>query len=146
MEQTESRVSRRSLLKRAGVGAALVGGGALVTSPIASAQPTLAGLCAELSAGNDGPACGPCDYQVNCGDGCGCVVGTDGCCFCHQGQSCTGAKACKHNSDCPPGWKCAFTCCPQGPICVQGCWHPGVQPNGVAAKLQPGNSSTRVGR
>lgn len=123
MEATDTRVSRRTLLKRASVGVAALGAGSLLTAQAASAKTGVGDpKCARLSWAHDDPACGACEYQRHCGSNCGCVVGTDGCCFCHQSISCSGATSCETDHHCPPGWKCAHTCCGEGePICVPPC-------------------------
>ena len=112
MASVDERVSRRRLLKRAGVGAALLGAGSMLTASSAAAQgdPT----CIRTG------GCGECNFQTTCGEGCGCVITVEGCCFCHQGISCGGATQCHHSSDCPPGWECAYTCC-GGTICIPPC-------------------------
>ena len=112
MASVDERVSRRRLLKRAGVGAAVLGAGSMLTASSAAAQgdPTCIGA----------GGCGECTFQTTCGAGCGCVITVEGCCFCHQGISCGGATPCHHTSDCPLGWECAYTCC-GGTICIPPC-------------------------
>ncbi len=108
----DERVSRRRLLKRAGVGAAVIGAGSMVTAGTASAV----GFCHDCS-------CSPCGSGNGCGHWFGhgvctaCVPTTEGCCFCHEGIACDGATGCANSGDCPPGWACAATCC-GGLICV----------------------------
>ena len=104
MASIDERVSRRRLLKRAGVGVAAVGAGSMLTAGPAFA----AGACHDC-------ACGPCDGQVPCqpthhASG-WCVPTTEGCCFCHEGSSCACLDDCTTSGDCPPGWACALSCC-----------------------------------
>jgi hypothetical protein len=110
MAVTDERVSRRRLLKRAGVGAAVLGAGSLVTAGTASA----AGNC---NAGE----CHACTHTPSCTDGHhgtgGCVPTTEGCCFCHEPSFCFCLPSCTASSQCPPGWACAMTCC-GGFLCV----------------------------
>ncbi len=81
MTIADERVSRRRLLKRAGVGAAVLGAGSMVTAGTASAV----GFCHDCG-------CGVCSGQVPCGPGHHgggwCIPTTEGCCFCHQGSNC----------------------------------------------------------
>ena len=123
-EATEIRVSRRKLLKRAGVGAAVVGAGSMVTSSTAgAAAETEPHVC--IHAGG----CFACSGQPTCGNCCGCVITVEGCCFCHEAVFCGDATPCHTSSQCPPGFACALTCCGGGPICVPRCFgnpHPPV--------------------
>ena len=120
MAVSEKRVTRGRLLKRAGIGAAALGAGSLVTAGTAGAAFPPSKECTTVG------GCGVCSdpAQVTCGSGCGCVVTVEGCCHCHQGISCGNphAIACTKSSQCPPGWACARTCC-NGfePICVPHC-------------------------
>ena len=121
MAVNEDRVSRRRLLKRAGAGAVVLGAGSMLTSA-AYANAFELDVCTKQAVDGDVAACGACASQTPCGDGCGCVVATGGCCFCHQGISCADARASKFNKDCPAGWKCAAaTCCGPTAICVPPC-------------------------
>jgi hypothetical protein len=117
MAVSEGRVSRRGLLKRAGVGAAALGAGSMLTTSTASANAPASRIC--LTAGG----CGVCAGQADCdGCDCSCVVTVEGCCFCHQPVFCTGIPTCTSSAGCPPGWVCARTCCFGGdPICVPHC-------------------------
>jgi hypothetical protein len=110
MATIDERVSRRRLLKRAGVGAAVLGAGAMVT----------AGSGAGATFGNcDACHCGVCSGQVPCTPfNAWCVPTTEGCCFCHQSSNCGCLDTCDATSDCPAGWACALTCCGLEPVCV----------------------------
>jgi hypothetical protein len=116
MAVSEGRVSRGGLLKRAGVGAAALGAGSMLTASTASANAPASRICAT----NGG--CGQCANQVDCGPCCACVVTVEGCCFCHEFVFCDAGLACTSSAGCPPGWVCARTCCFGGdPICVPHC-------------------------
>jgi hypothetical protein len=106
MAVTDERVSRRRLLKRAGIGAAALGAGSMLTASSAGAQPHH-GDQACIDAGG----CAVCNGQQSCGSDCFCSLSVDGCCSCYQNYFCDGAPTCHHNSDCPPGWACLTTCC-----------------------------------
>src|SRR5262245_10679114 len=110
MAGSETRVTRGRLLKRAGVGAAALGAGSMLTASTASANAPASTICAT----NGG--CGQCANQVDCGAGsggctCSCVITVEGCCFCHQPVFCSGIPTCTSSAGCPPGWVCARTCC-----------------------------------
>jgi hypothetical protein len=113
MAIADERVSRRRLLKRAGIGAAAVGAGSMLTATTASAVAHGSGVCVGLG------SCGPCLGNF-CDANCTCLINTEGCCFCHNSISCSHFWACDSSSDCPPGWQCAETCC-GGPHCVPHC-------------------------
>jgi hypothetical protein len=127
---SQQRLSRETLLKRAGAGAILFGAGSVVT-----ATPAFAGTSAINAPANTrcashveaGGHCAACDTSACCGPGgpsdcsCTCVVTTKGCCFCHQGTSCN-QPACRNNRDCPRGWQCiTATCCGTQNMCFPPC-------------------------
>jgi hypothetical protein len=121
MAVTDERVSRRRLLKRAGLGAAAFGAGSMLTAQSATAVPHH-GDQACIDAGG----CGVCGGQLECGGfGCYCITTVDSCCFCAFGfVTCASLQPCHHSSDCPPGWACLRSCCDQfgfGPLCVPPC-------------------------
>ena len=91
MAVSDERVSRRSLLKKAGAGAIVLTAGGIMTSS-ASANQAL-DICIAQAVDDDVAACGACANQAPCGDGCGCVPTVNGCCFCHQGISCDGCDS-----------------------------------------------------
>ncbi len=125
MAMTEDRVSRGRLLKRAGVGAAVLGAGSMVTAATASANASPSLSCISVS------GCGICATQgLGCegNECCGCAITTEGCCFCIANVSCVGLPSCATSSkQCPPGWACAYTCCNGGatPVCVPHCGYTG---------------------
>jgi hypothetical protein len=113
-----SSVTRRSLLKRAGVGAAVVGAGSIVTATTAGAAAhPHAATC--VHAGGCGPFldCHSAPHQC-----CGCVITVEGCCFCMENVFCAGLHACHTSTQCPPGWACATGGCLADPgFCVPPC-------------------------
>src|SRR5262245_23938324 len=115
MAVSEGRVSRRGLLKRAGVGAAAFGAGSMLTASTASANAPASRVCVDAG------GCGACDLQTQCSSCCTCVVTVEGCCFCHEPVFCDDNLACSSSAGCPPGWVCAETCCGDQPICVPHC-------------------------
>ena len=116
MAVSEQRVTRGRLLKRAGVGAAALGAGSMLTASTASANLPPSKSC--VSAGG----CGICGNLNNCeGSGCCfCFITTEGCCTCSEDFFCSGAVACTKSTQCPPGWSCAYTCC-GGSVCAPHC-------------------------
>jgi hypothetical protein len=110
-----SNVTRRKLLKRAGVGAAAVGAGAMVTA--SSAQAVSSTICIDAGGCIDCPAA---NYPCH-GDCCYCFMSTEGCCFCAEDFFCNGVEACHTSSDCPPGWGCVYSCCGGGTACAPPC-------------------------
>ena len=68
MAVSEGSVSRRSLLKRAGAGAIVLGAGGIMTSS-ASANPKPLDICTQQAVDIDVAACGQCANQTPCGDG-----------------------------------------------------------------------------
>ncbi len=109
-------ISRRKLLKRAGVGAAVVGAGAMVTASTASAQ----GSTACIHAGGCGCS-GGC-IPVGGGSGCCyCFIDSEGCCFAAEDVFCAGLHPCSSEHQCPPGWGCITnTGCGAG-VCAPPC-------------------------
>src|SRR5262245_1203897 len=83
MAVSETRVSRGRLLKRAGVGAAALGAGSMLTAA-ASQGAGAYNYCTNCT-------CGICSGQVACHNpfhpniGGDCIPSTEGCCFCHMG-------------------------------------------------------------
>ena len=125
-DMRSSSVTRRKLLKRAGVGAAALGAGSLVTAGTASAI----GHCHDC-------ACDHCPSQSGCDPhvpSSACFPTTEGCCYCGEGNVlCDSLPACDVTHDCPPGWACTLSCCSAffgyGPLCIPP---PGVFPDAGA--------------
>lgn len=137
MAVTDERVSRRRLLKRAGVGAAVLGAGSMITASTAAAQHE--GDAACIDAGG----CGVCGGQQDCGDTCSCIMRVDGCCFCHEWSFCSDLPSCSDDHDCPPGWACSYSCCGGG-YCHPPCgyvWPSAVQGTGPMSNSGAGAAS-----
>ncbi|HEU0304922.1 MAG TPA: hypothetical protein VFR32_10120 [Gaiellaceae bacterium] len=141
-----------------------IGGGVVYAAPFMTSA-ALAGSedgnprCNAV-VGPDGPVtCGPdgCFDQTNCsgsipdGSVCSCVPrepgnGNErggGQCFCHEVQFCAGLTACESSGDCPPGWACTSSCCPDGPWCLPPC---GTNPVfGLAGLVAAESGTTTVG-
>jgi hypothetical protein len=125
-EEGVSRVSRRRLVKRLGIGTAVAWVAPLVTSFGTRAE---AGECGCAPCFDDGTSrcdriCG--DYCV-CGQGCGphgtayCSRDVDQNCFCWQNMFCSEVSDCTENSDCPPGYACVPNTCGETPKCMPAC-------------------------
>jgi hypothetical protein len=117
MATTEERVSRRRLLKRAGVGAAAVGAGSMLTAPSASAATAPSAVECIHSGG-----CGLCGTASECVEDPGCClcwITTEGCCICGESSMCDPHRNGASSNDCPAGYACAHTCC--GTVCVPTC-------------------------
>jgi hypothetical protein len=114
-ENPAPEVSRRKLLKRAGVGAAALWAVPLVaTTGAAQAAPGTAKCAKKLYANGEG--CTFCGPFTQCGKSgqfneCDCFPTTEGCCFCAEVVYCKEQLACQSSSDCPAGWACLITCC-----------------------------------
>ena len=120
-EEEASRISRRRLLQRLGLGTA-----AAVFTPVVTS------LGSEALAGSCPPCQEPCNWTCGgtlqqCGIGCGpfgaayCSHNTEGQCFCWQDDFCSGLQSCGSSADCPPGYSCIPNTCCGGPVCIAGC-------------------------
>ena len=136
MEGEASRVSRRRLLKRLGLGTAVVSLSPIVTSLGSEA---LAGLC-ECVAPCELANCSP---QPQCGV-CGpfgaayCSQDVDGNCFCWENAICDEVSDCVTNADCPPGYACIPTTCCVVSKCLAGC--------GIGPRSRRRHGMTAIGR
>jgi hypothetical protein len=141
-ERNVAQISRRQLLKRAGVGAAAVWAAPFLTSTAAASV----------------------DRKVKCAPGqkCPSLCGVDACpggnCFCYPTKSkdgttgkgcacacnisCSASPACTKNKDCPAGWTCTINCCQAfpGKSCVPNCGSG--DPNCLAAGASGGGRTT----
>ena len=127
-ERKQSTMDRRRLLKRAGIGIAAAWTAPMVLGSAAGAAASgLPGgkTCARVGLANGNNF--PCQHCPACSNDCTppgqnnccCFVGVDGCCFCGQNTGCQ--AACSRHADCPPGWKCVYTCCAATLSCVPPC-------------------------
>lgn len=106
MATTDTRVSRRVLLKRAGAGAAALGAGSLVTASTAGADASPSLACTHNG-------CKVCSGLLSCkgSECCSCFVTVEGCCFCAEAIFCDDLLTCASSKQCPPGWACIRSCC-----------------------------------
>jgi hypothetical protein len=115
MAVSETRVTRGRLLKRAGVGAAALGAGSMLTASTASASAPASTICIDV---------GGCSFDA-CPGGSGCCfcwMNVEGCCFCGENVYCAGLPTCSSSSQCAPGWVCERnTGCGAGGVCVPHC-------------------------
>lgn len=106
--------TRRRVLKRAAAGGAAVWAVPAIfgssTAVAASPGKECVKTADETSSGFPCKTCAACDHTCNGGAGC-CFVDVKGCCFCGVSGTCDPALVCRRNSDCPPGSRCAYTCC-----------------------------------
>jgi len=138
----ETTISRRKLLKRAGVGAAAVWSVPFLASP-ASADVGIESLRQRCT--DPTPTCNSTCGAVGCGSkngkACFCYPGAkgantgSGCCECAGNTFCSQSPPCTSNANCPRGWKCTFNCC--GETCVPPCGQ-GIAQVGGAAKTAAG--------
>jgi hypothetical protein len=104
-------VSRRTVLRRAGV-----------VGAVAWSAPVLSSLATPAFAGTPEDCVWRCGEDITpfaCGDNCFRTVTTEGDCFCWQDFSCTGTT-CTSSATCPPGYRCEPNgCC--GGECAPPC-------------------------
>jgi hypothetical protein len=116
-----SRISRRRLLQRLGLGTA-----------VATFTPIVTSLGSEALAGPCPPCEPPCNWTCGgqlqqCGLGCGpfgaayCSADTEGNCFCWEDTLCSEVQDCASTADCPPGYACIPNTCCGVPKCLAGC-------------------------
>ena len=126
-EEGASRVSRRRLITRLGIGAAVAWVTPLVTSFSSGAEAGGCGCepCVEGSESCDW-VCGSHSCH-KCGQGCGplgdayCSRDVDENCFCWEDSFCSEVSDCTLNSDCPPGYACIPSTCCLIPKCLPAC-------------------------
>lgn len=119
MNEQPKGISRRSLLKRFGAGAAIAWTAPVLTSFRAPALGQSSPVCQ--------PGCPRCNFGQNCGGDCACV-GIPVECFCADFGACQfEIPICQSDADCEaqfgPGSRCAP--CVFDPECAEtSCWHP----------------------
>jgi hypothetical protein len=113
-------ISRRSMLKRLGVGAAVAWSAPVLTSLRTPAWAQY-GLC---------PDCVDCTFMGVCGTDCACVGVPSPDCFCASFGFCTSPNpVCATDEDCGPGARCAPCVFAE---CVEtSCWFPCGSPRAV---------------
>jgi hypothetical protein len=119
MAMSEAKVTRGRLLKRAGVGAAAIGAGSMLTAASASADAGPSLECIDVGKCGCAGGCPQCPGGSGC---CYCFTTIEGCCFCAEDVFCAGIPTCSSSAGCPPGWACiANTGCGAGGICAPHC-------------------------
>jgi hypothetical protein len=117
--ETEQGISRRTLLKRVGAGAAIAWAAPIVTSFGSKAFAGLPGRCNA-----------PCDVITICAVNrpgevdsiCACSADTEGRCACWANVFCNNITSCASTADCPAGWRCIpNTGCGAGGFCIPRC-------------------------
>jgi hypothetical protein len=112
-EIARDSISRRSVIKRIGAGAAIAWSAPVLQSLSAPAHAQYGGECTEC-AGDF------CSGQTICGSSgpvgaCACAqpVGSEGggTCFCYEDDFCNNRTPCDDQSDCPAGQTCTHSCC-----------------------------------
>jgi hypothetical protein len=126
-------ISRRRMLKRIGVGAAVAWSAPILTSIKAPAFAQYGSPC------DPGAQCDvnmPCNFAIDCqnsGGTCNCWVLTDRSgCWCGPFDPCSNHAPCSSNADCASGERCIENCC--GRLCYAPCGAPaggGSGPRGV---------------
>ena len=115
----EATLTRRKVLKRAGVAGAAVWTVPFLASS-ASADVGIEALRKKCHNADNSPRCPQCGGNNLCttknGTQCFCFAGIkqnagSGCCECQGNYFCNGARLCDDNNDCPPGFKCVTSCC-----------------------------------
>jgi hypothetical protein len=147
LDAKTSAITRRKVLKQAGLAAGAAFAAPMLVSTSSAFASTSANVksavCTKLALnGSTAGGLGPCDYGDSPARPCPCHVGGfvgpvcdpqgSGRCICFLDVSnhpqCVDlsqqGSACLHTSDCPPGWKCVYTCldgCPGGVGCCDNC-------------------------
>ena len=116
---SENTVSRRGMLKKIGLGAAVVWAAPVLTSLQTPASASTLGKgkrCTQqnITDPNSQAACNWCVPPACPGTQCGfCFPTVKGCCFCTNNFFCSQASPCSTKADCPTGSDCGYTCCSQ---------------------------------
>ena len=113
---SETKISRRKMLKNVGIAGAVAWTAPIITSLSAPAFASVDSRdrksCFALS--KLGGDCAQCSgTSLNCqGDStCACHVDAAGCCSCSANATCAGLTACTRNSQCLANQKCVISCC-----------------------------------
>jgi hypothetical protein len=140
-ERKDEGVSRRTVIKRIGAGAAIAWTAPVLTSlrTPAFAQ-TYGGGCSQC-AGDFCLGQTLCQADLNdCFGGlCGCaqVVGNESSCFCYCNDLCSNRTPCSQQSDCSGGQVCVHSCCDAflgTPACFDPCPNPAPSGQRVTAR------------
>jgi hypothetical protein len=144
-EPKEGGISRRSVLKRIGAGAAIAWTAPILTSIRTPAFAQSVVKCSQC-AGDF------CSGQSTCGTeppfGCPCaqIVGQEPNCFCYHDDFCVNRTPCPGGQgDCPAGQTCVHTCC-DAVIGSPVCWDPCTQPLSRRTGHRVATSGARGGK
>ena len=126
MSEQVDGLSRRSVLKRIGAGAAVAWSAPAILS-IGAARAAGSSVCQagiDYLCGNDpGPSCGAAVAPPNPPPGfivaCVCDSDSNGDPFCWNNFLCSTQNACTSNADCQSGHACVTSCC--GRTCAPAC-------------------------
>ena len=104
MAVSEKRVTRERLLKRAGVGAAVLGAGSMLTASTAGADFPPSKECIEAWWLWLRPAA----VWLSQPQRCFCLITTEGCCVCTRASTARRVRGLHgfSSKQCPPGWAC----------------------------------------
>jgi hypothetical protein len=120
-DMTQDPISRRKMLKRIGVGAAVAWSAPVLMSIRTPAFGQASPVCAPSD-------CPECDFGEQCGPNCQCAGVPPPDCFCSDGGACnTDFSICETDADCVPytgpGSRCA-PCVPFEECMESSCWSP----------------------
>src|SRR5947209_19928944 len=111
---SENKISRRSMLKKAGLVGAVAWSAPVLTSlatPAGAAPLRGSRKCTTQDRTGGTAACHFCTPPTCPGTQCGfCFPTTTGCCFCTNNFFCNNVSNCTNRGQCPPGWECGYTC------------------------------------
>jgi hypothetical protein len=119
-DRTASKISRRRMIQRLGVGTAV----AWLTPVVSTFGARAEAGCVACEDPNCGWTCG--GTLIQCGS-CGpfgaayCSHDVDGKCFCWEDGFCADFTDCAVNSDCPAGYACIPDTCCGVPKCIAAC-------------------------
>jgi hypothetical protein len=108
-EVARGSISRRSVIKRIGAGAAIAWSAPVLQSLSAPAHAQYGAECSDCPTVCGQPICGSSGPLQICG--CAQVVGGGGSCFCYEDDFCNNRTPCDDQSDCPAGQTCVHSCC-----------------------------------
>lgn len=133
METQDRGISRRKLLKSAGVvGAVAWAVPALTSFETPAFASTANKSCASIPFQQAGGSCAQCSgSSLGCGgdSSCACHINVKGCCFCGANASCSALPTCTTSKTCPKGWQCVLTCCSTTQLyCQPPCGFKGAMP------------------
>jgi hypothetical protein len=122
-EDQLTATTRREILKKVGIGAA-----------VAWSAPAVLSVDAAFAGGSPRCPADGCQKDGQCAAAATCGPTGDCACFfttepgdqtaCTNGEfSCSGQQVCQTCDDCPSGWSCVRTCCPD-PVCRPPCGTP----------------------